>query len=112
MKTHSLKAILLFFAWTAAYAQQTETVYLSGTGTDDAVAWDFYCTAGLNSGKWMQIPVPSNWEFHGFGQFTYGHDRESERLNESGLYRYRFQAPESWKAKKVQIVFDGSMTDT
>jgi hypothetical protein len=112
MKRHFLGAIALCFVCMAAFAQQTERVFLSGTGTDDAVAWDFYCSAGSNSGKWMQIPVPSNWEFHGFGQFTYGHSRKSERLDESGSYRYRFQAPVHWKSKKVLIVFDGAMTDT
>lgn len=91
-------------------AQLTESLYLSGKGTDDAVLWDFYCTAGQNSGKWTQIPVPSNWEFHGFGQFNYGHD--TKRLNESGKYRYTFTVPAEWKNKKVNIVFDGSMTDT
>jgi len=91
-------------------AQETEKIYLSGQGSDDAVMWDFYCTAGRNSGQWSQIPVPSNWEFHGFGAFNYGHD--TERINESGLYKYRFNVPEHWKQKKVHIVFDGSMTDT
>lgn len=91
-------------------AQSTESLYLSGKGTDDAVMWDFYCTAGQNSGKWTQIPVPSNWEFHGFGQFNYGHD--TKRLNESGKYRYNFAVPAGWKNKKVNIVFEGSMTDT
>ncbi|MDR1524321.1 MAG: glycoside hydrolase family 2 [Tannerella sp.] len=88
----------------------TECIYLSGKGTDDAVLWDFYCTAGHHSGKWTQIPVPSNWEFHGFGQFNYGHDKE--RINESGRYRYTFKVPGEWKNRKVNIVFDGSMTDT
>lgn len=92
------------------YSQQTESVYLSGTGSDDTVLWDFYCTAGYKSGKWEKIPVPSNWEFHGFGSFSYGHDKE--RLNESGIYRYNFTIPKEWKGKKVNIVFEGSMTDT
>ncbi|GAB6010694.1 glycoside hydrolase family 2 protein [Viscerimonas tarda] len=91
-------------------ARQTETLYLSGTGSDNTVLWDFYCTAGNKSGKWTKIPVPSNWEFQGFGQFAYGHDKE--RLNESGLYRYKFRAPANWKDKQVNIVFEGSMTDT
>ena len=96
-----------------AMAQTTETIYLSGKGTDDAVMWDFYCTDGRQSGEWKQIPVPSNWEFHGFGQFIYGHYADpKERLNESGLYKYRFQVPAEWKKRKVNIVFDGSMTDT
>lgn len=91
-------------------AQNTQSVYLSGHGTDDAILWDFCCTDGNNSGKWTQIPVPSNWEFHGFGQFTYGHDKE--RINESGLYRRTFAVSSDWKKKKVNIVFEGSMTDT
>jgi len=110
-----MKTILsiLLFIMTAqfAFSQHTETIYLSGKGTDDAVMWDFYCTAGRNSGEWSQIPVPSNWEFHGFGEYTYGYGQR-ERINESGMYRYSFNVPSEWKNKKVNIVFDGSMTDT
>lgn len=83
---------------------------LSGTGSDNTVLWDFFCTAGRKSGEWTKIPVPSNWEFFGFGQFNYGHDKE--RINESGMYRHRFTVPAAWKGKKVNIAFDGSMTDT
>lgn len=106
------KVILLFFSilTLSSYARHTETLYLSGTGSDDTVLWDFFCTAGRNSGEWTKIPVPSNWEFEGFGEFTYGHD--TERINESGMYRYTFSVPESWKNKKVNIVFEGAMTDT
>jgi hypothetical protein len=106
------RAILLFLSFCAlsSYAQQTETLYLSGTGSDNTVLWDFFCTAGRKSGEWAKIPVPSNWEFEGFGQFTYGHDKE--RINESGMYRHTFTVPEDWKNKTVNLVFDGSMTDT
>jgi len=45
-------------------------------------------------------------------QFNYGHDREEDRLNESGRYRHTFVVPAAWKHRKVNIVFDGSMTDT
>lgn len=105
--------LALLLGGNMAMAQTTETMYLSGKGTDDAVMWDFYCTDGRQSGEWKQIPVPSNWEFHGFGQFTYGQYADpKDRLNESGLYKYRFQVPADWKKCKVNIVFDGSMTDT
>lgn len=106
------KTILLFFSFCIlySYAQQTETIYLSGTGSDNTVLWDFFCTASRKSGEWTKIPVPSNWEFEGFGEFTYGHDKE--RINESGMYRYQFKIPDNWKSKKVNIVFEGSMTDT
>jgi hypothetical protein len=98
------------FSLTLPSNPETGKIYLSGTGTDDAVNWGFYCTAGRDSGKWSEVPVPSNWEFHGFGDFTYGHDKE--RVNESGFYKYSFKVPDHWKQKKVRIVFDGSMTDT
>lgn len=108
MKTIIVSCLSLFTF--LSYAQQTESLYLSGTGSDHTVLWDFFCTDGRKSGEWTKIPVPSNWEFEGFGQFTYGHDKE--RLNETGMYRHLFQLPEFWRGKKINIVFEGSMTDT
>ena len=110
-----MKRIILFFIFTGllssfSFAQKTESLYLSGTGSDDTVLWDFFCSDGRKSREWTKIPVPSNWEFQGFGQFTYGHDKE--RLNEYGQYRYEFTIPNHWSGKKVNIVFEGSMTDT
>lgn len=94
------------------YAQQTEVQYLSGTGSDKTVNWQFYCTAGRNSGKWTTIPVPSNWEVQGFGTYNYGLDKDSVRGKEQGLYKYIFNVPAEWLGKTVEIVFEGSMTDT
>jgi hypothetical protein len=91
-------------------AQKTEIKFLSGRDKDNTVPWDFMCTAGRNNGAWTRIAVPSNWEFQGFGNYTYGGEREDS--NEAGLYRHRFTVPGSWAAKEVFIVFDGSMTDT
>lgn len=108
-----MRRVILFFLSILplfSEAQQTEALYLSGTGSDQTVLWDFFCTAGRKSGEWTKIPVPSNWEFEGFGEFTYGHDRE--RINETGMYRHRFTVPEEWKNKTIHIVFEGSMTDT
>lgn len=108
-----MKRITLLFAsllFLTSYAQETESLYLSGRGSDQTVMWDFFCTAGRKSGEWTKIPVPSNWEFEGFGQFTYGHDQE--RLNETGIYRHQFTVPETWKGKIIHIVFEGAMTDT
>ncbi|MDR1883347.1 MAG: DUF4981 domain-containing protein [Prevotella sp.] len=98
--------------------QDTETgiLYLSGKGYDDAVEWEFFCTAGNNSGKWTTIPVPSCWELHGFGAYQYGMPfygkaNPSGIANEQGKYRYRFKLPEEWEGRVVRIVFDGVMTD-
>ena len=101
-----------FFIQGFAYAQTTEKVYLSGTGSDHTVNWDFFCTAGMNSGKWTTIPVPSCWELQGFGKYDYGFAKDSVRGKEKGLYNYSFNVPAAWKNKVVKIVFEGSMTDT
>ena len=93
-------------------AQQTEKLYLSGTGNDNTVNWDFFCTEGMNSGKWTTIPVPSNWELQGFGKYNYGFDKEVNKGKEQGLYKYKFNVPSDWKNKQINIVFEGSMTDT
>jgi hypothetical protein len=96
-------------------AQPTQIVFLSGTDAANTVDWDFYCTDGRNSGEWTKIPVPSNWELQGFGTYNYGHDwrDENKKLGkEHGLYKHEFDVPREWKGKTINIVFDGSMTDT
>ncbi|RIH64902.1 beta-galactosidase [Mariniphaga sediminis] len=97
------------------FSQNTQIVYLSGTDAAHTVDWDFYCTDGQNSGEWTKIPVPSNWELQGFGTYNYGHDWKKANIKlgkEHGLYKHEFEIPASWKGKTVNIVFDGSMTDT
>ncbi|MCX7048104.1 MAG: discoidin domain-containing protein [Candidatus Sumerlaeota bacterium] len=91
------------------FAQQTDVQYLSGKGMDDAVPWDFFCTGGMNSGKWTKIPVPSNWELQGFGAYNYGHDKN--KSDEQGKYKRLFDVPESWRGKRIRLVFEGVMTD-
>ena len=112
MSLRFAKIIFAILFSCALYAQETEKLYLSGTGSDDAVSWEFFCTAGMNSGKWTTIPVPSCWELQGFGKYDYGFAKDSVRGKEKGMYRYHFNVPTAWKNKVVRIVFEGSMTDT
>lgn len=88
----------------------TEIQFLSGRGSDQTENWKFMVTAGRQANQWTEIPVPSCWEFHGFGTFNYGHDEE--KGSEQGKYRHSFTVPELWNSKKIFIVFEGSMTDT
>jgi len=111
--------LVFFFTFiifiTDSFSQQTERHYLSGIDSKRTVDWDFYCTDGRNSGTWGKIAVPSNWELQGFGTYNYGHDWKNKELKlgkEHGLYKHQFDVPKSWKGKSVNIVFDGSMTDT
>ena len=94
----------------AVIAQPTIQQYLSGTDKDHTVPWDFFCTKGMNSGKWTTIAVPSNWEQQGFGGYSYGHDKI--KTDEQGLYKHRFNIVKEWRHKRIFIVFEGSMTDT
>ncbi|MGF2414486.1 MAG: glycoside hydrolase family 2 TIM barrel-domain containing protein, partial [Ferruginibacter sp.] len=89
----------------------------SGTDAKNTVQWDFFCTAGRNSAEWKKIQVPSCWEQQGFGNYNYGRDYKTNGKNarfydEKGMYKYQFKVPAAWKGKNVNIVFDGSMTDT
>lgn len=116
MKQNKLLLILLL-AIGSASAQTKQIQYLSGTDTKHTVKWDFFCTAGRNSGTWSKIEVPSCWEQQGFGNYNYGRDyktngKNSRFYDEKGLYKYEFKIPAAWKGKEVNIVFDGSMTDT
>ena len=110
--TYRFIPVFLLLIAQVVTAQQTEKRYLSGTGNDRTVTWEFYCTAGRNSGKWTTIPVPSNWEVQGFGKYNYGFAKDSSRGKEQGLYKHDFQAPASWKGKRINLVFEGVMTDT
>lgn len=95
--------------------QDTERVFLSGTGYNDTKEWDFYCSAGRNSGNWAKINVPSQWEQEGFGEYTYGRwykQKGKHPSDETGHYKTTFQAAADWKNKAVSIVFEGVMTDT
>jgi hypothetical protein len=89
----------------------TEREYLSGHGPEDAVAWDFTVTAGRRAGEKATIPVPSNWEQHGFGGYNYGQGSTTPKFAEHGLYQLHFAVPEAWKGRRVRLVFEGVMTD-
>lgn len=104
-------SIILVSCTILTYPQETEIFYLTGTGNDNTVPWEFYCSEGMNSQEWTTIQLPSCWELQGFGSYNYGIDPWEDRLNEHGIYRHDFQLPEEWKGKKVNIVFEGVMTD-
>lgn len=116
-----LTAFLSIFFLLTSFAQKsvpiTQRVYLSGHGCDDMVKWDFFCTKGMNSGKWTKIGVPSCWELQGFGQYQYGikfyGKATAEGIaDEQGMYKYEFQVPAAWRGKEINLVFEASMTDT
>jgi hypothetical protein len=104
-------AVLLSGGQATLQAQLTQRIYLSGTGFDKTKTWEFYCTAGNNSGIWTTIQVPSCWEQEGFGQYTYGHLPFDQRLKEEGQYRTYFEVDKGWKGQHIALVFEGVNTD-
>lgn len=112
---------LCFFLWLSAISFcigqniAYERIYLSGQDAATPVNWEFMVDDGRKSGEWSSIPVPSNWELHGFGTYNYGHDHSNPNRvlgKEKGFYKYEFEALSSWEGKSVQLVFEGVMTDT
>lgn len=115
--TTLLSTLALATTLTAQTLPQTERQYLSGHGCDDTVEWDFFCTDGRNSGRWMKIGVPSCWELQGFGTYQYGISFYGKAFpegiaGEKGMYKYEFEVPEEFRGKQVSLVFEASMTDT
>ena len=91
----------------------TARQYLSGTGSDSTVNWDFRVSGGRQAGTWSTIPVPSNWEMQGFGTYKYSDDWSRTPAPDSiGEYRHAFRVPANWRGKRVSIVIGASMTDT
>ncbi|HTI99245.1 MAG TPA: glycoside hydrolase family 2 TIM barrel-domain containing protein [Dongiaceae bacterium] len=95
---------------TPVAAQETLRQYLSGPDAEHPESWEFYCSAGRQSGIWTNIAVPACWELQGFGTFRYGHE-DKAYAPIRGDYRHRFNVPAAWNGNHVFIVFDGVMTD-
>ncbi|WP_245906945.1 glycoside hydrolase family 2 protein [Reichenbachiella versicolor] len=108
-----LMACMLVGTILTVTGQKTQIQYLSGTDKDNTVSWNFYCSEGMNSGKWTEIQVPSCWEQQGFGNYNYGRDYKAKKSyhKEYGLYKHTFNVSEDWKGKVIKIVFEGVMTD-
>ena len=111
---------MVLFGTLALHAQgsdvETHRQYLSGTGCDDMVEWDFFCTDGRNAGRWTKIGVPSCWELQGFGTYQYGMRFYGKATpegiaDEKGRYKYEFTLPASWAGRQTFLVFEAAMTD-
>ena len=96
-------------------------------GTPDARPLDFY-KPDFDDSLWKDIPVPSNWQLHGYGvplytniQYPFAADpprvmgeppahftnHPKENRNPVGSYRRTFEIPTAWKNRPVFITFEG-----
>jgi len=71
---------------------------------------------GFDDAAWETIPVPSNWQMHGYGtpiytNIKYPHPKNPphapREYNPVGSYRTTFSVPANWKERKTLVTFDG-----
>ena len=77
---------------------------------------DFF-KPGFDARAWKDIPVPSNWQMHGYGtpiysNIRYPFDKRPPRIggrngNPVGSYLTTFTVPASWRGRHVFVHFDG-----
>ena len=76
---------------------------------------DFF-EPGFDDSGWDEIPVPSNWELHGYGYPVYRDESYSfpanppfvpDDDNPVGSYRRTFGIPAAWEEMEVFLRFDG-----
>ena len=76
---------------------------------------DFY-KGDYDVSGWDEIPVPSNWQMHGYGRPIYTNMRYPfpanppyipHDYNPVGSYRREFTLPDSWDGREVFLHFDG-----
>lgn len=70
----------------------------------------------FDDSEWKTIPVPSNWQLHGYGtpiytNVKYPHPNEQPNAphdyNPVGSYRTTFTVPANWKGRTTYIKFEG-----
>nr|MCU0781791.1 hypothetical protein [Akkermansiaceae bacterium] len=96
-------------------------------GRPDA-APDGFEAPGFDDSGWAEIPVPANWQLHGYGaplytNITYPFAKNppavmgepppfftnfpQDNRNQTGSYRMKFTVPEAWQGRRVFVVFGG-----
>ena len=120
MKRHILSILMLTACQMGIMAQSadvnTRLQYLSGTGCDDTVQWDFKCSDGRKAGEWTKIAVPFCWELQGFGTYQYGMRFYGKATpegiaDEKGYYKTEFSLPKEWAGRQIQLVFEAAFTE-
>lgn len=88
--------------------------------------WKFHLASGpscvplkfyygdFDDNDWGTVPVPSNWEMHGYGQPIYTNTEYPFPVdpphvpaeNPTGCYRTNFDIPNEWKGRRILLQFE------
>ncbi|MCF6177687.1 MAG: DUF4981 domain-containing protein [Victivallaceae bacterium] len=74
-----------------------------------------FATVDYNDSDWNTIPVPGNWNMHGYDRPHYTNVQmpwtnqppNVPELNPTGLYRMEFELPDNWSDRRTVIHFGG-----
>jgi beta-galactosidase/evolved beta-galactosidase subunit alpha len=74
-----------------------------------------YADPAYDDSGWDHLPVPSNWQMHGYGRPHYTNVQYPFVIdpphvpsdNPTGSYRRRFTVPEAWADRRLILRFDG-----
>ena len=74
-----------------------------------------YAAESCDDEGWGQLPVPANWQMHGYGRPHYTNVRYPFPIdpphvpsdNPTGTYRLRFHIPSDWQGRRLILRFDG-----
>jgi beta-galactosidase/evolved beta-galactosidase subunit alpha len=74
-----------------------------------------YAAEVCDDGEWGELPVPGNWQMHGYGRPHYTNVRYPFAIdpphvpseNPTGTYRRRFHLPTGWRGRRLIMRFDG-----
>jgi len=74
-----------------------------------------FAAPSCDEAKWAMMPVPGNWQLHGFGRPNYTNlaypypvdPPRAPQENPVGIYRRRFVLPDGWRGRRVFLCFEG-----
>lgn len=97
------RLLLLNGSWKFCYSDYTELT-----------PQNFY-EKDFSAENWDEIPVPGNWQMHGYGKphytdMIYPFPIDPPKIpskNPTGCYRKDFTVPDHWKGRKVILRFEG-----
>ncbi len=69
-----------------------------------------YMQPDYRDADWADLPVPSNWQRHGFGLPVYSNSTLNKEPDEVGLYRRIFTIPKEWSGDRIILHFAGVKT--